>query len=534
MLRNILFVVAGLIIFVCGSILGPKMWDSMQKSTKHAEVKTEQASQKPLDQQDESVVASSEPVQKPSEEEKPKVDLPKDDEQKADAPQDETLKQDEAKIAEDKQEEKAADADAVKSTKESAKEEEVAKEDAPQNEDTLLAEQKKEEKVGPQLEESLPKKDIIKEAIQKGDTLSDIFKKYTDEQSVYELVNVITKQHSASKFILDHRYIVVHDTEKNKIERFEYEINDTDTLILDNTGEKPEVSITKIVFEKKLAFIKGTIKENPYNTIKELNEDPDKLSYTLMSMFKWDIDFNSEIQVGDSFSVLVEKLYHEGEFKGYGRSIGGTFTNKNKTIESFLYYDANKNEKHYNAKGENMQRFLLRTPLDVIRVTSGFSYRRRHPVYGTYRPHLGLDYGAPSGTRIFAIADGVVTYVGWRGGFGKHITIKHATGLESMYSHLRGYARGIRRGAKVKQGKVIGYVGSTGVSTGPHLDFRLKQNGKYINPHATKMNRRAASVSKVHKQGYEERKKLIREFMDGTRSLESYDPKMVDVPGKKS
>ncbi len=521
MLRNILFVVAGLVIFVCGAIMGPKIWENMQNSVPQVSSEKKVAENTLINPEEKNVSPAS-PVSSAQSDTNKASSVSSDANEKTNTenPVDaETL----------------ADAEKTDPTKEENEEKNplapelsAAKEEDGENKSDALDSQKKEEA------SVATQEVVVKKSIEKGDTLSELFKQYTDEKSAHVLIGAITKVHKATSFLVGHRYTVVHNTEKNTIDRFEYEINDTDTLLVDNTGETADVSIKKIVFDKKLAFIKGVIKENPYNTIKELNEDPDRLSYTLMSMFKWDIDFNSEVQPGDSFSVLVEKLYHEGEFKGYGRSIGGTFTNKNKTIESFLYYDANKNEKHYNAKGENMQRFLLRSPLDVIRVTSGFSYRRRHPVYGTYRPHLGLDYGAPSGTRIFAIADGVVTYVGWRGGFGKHITIKHATGLESMYSHLRGYARGIRRGAKVKQGKVIGYVGSTGVSTGPHLDFRLKQNGKYINPHNTKMNRRAASVSKVHKQGYEERKKLIREFMDGTRSLESYDPKMVDVPGKNS
>ncbi len=378
----------------------------------------------------------------------------------------------------------------------------------------------------------------FKSTVAQGDSLLVIFGKYTDIKSAYKLIDAIksdvkSKDFKVTALKLNQSYSLVYHSGEKVIKKFIYNISDTKTLILDNSGNKPQASIKKIEYDKKLAFVKGTIKENPYKTIKDLNEDPDRLAVTLLSMFKWDIDFNSDIKKGDEFSVLVEKLYHEGEFKGYGRTIGGTFTNDGKILESFLYYDSNKREKFYNKKGENMQKFFLRTPLDVIRITSGYTHRRRHPIYGTYRPHLGIDYGAPSGTRIFAIADGVVTYMGWRGGFGKHITIRHASGLESMYSHLRSYARGLRKGSSVKQGKVIGYVGSTGVSTGPHLDFRLKQNGKYINPRKS-INPRAAAISKVHQRGYEARKKLIREFMDGTRSLDSYDPKMLDIPGKKS
>ncbi len=509
MLRNFVFVVLGLVIFICGGMLGPKMWESFtsqQVATVEKNSDEEKQPAQVLTEQEKPLLAPTLSSSTAKSEEKTSIAI--NDEKIA--PEVKTAEQENKENEEDK-----------KFFLDEDKKTDIA------TEETLTADKKEENA-------DLNKEGVVREIIKNGDSLLVIFEKYTDKKSAYNLSDAIKKIYKVTAFQVGRPYKIIHNAEKNIIERFEYEIDDEEKLILDNSGDKPISYREEILYDKKLAFIKGTIKENPYNTIKELNEDPDKLSHTLLSMFKWDIDFNSEIQAGDSFSVLVEKLYRNGKFKGYGRSIGGSFTNKNKTIESFLYYDANKNEKHYNAKGENMQRFFLRTPLDIIRVTSGYTHRRRHPVYGTYRPHLGIDYGAPSGTRIFAIADGTVTYMGWRGGFGKHITIRHASGLESMYSHLRGYARGIRKGAKVKQGKVIGYVGSTGVSTGPHLDFRLKQNGKYINPRNSKMNSRAASVSKVHKQGYEERKKIIREFMNGTRSLDSYDPKMVDVPGKES
>ncbi len=372
------------------------------------------------------------------------------------------------------------------------------------------------------------KEQIVEAKIEAGDSLLVLFQDYTDQKSAYALANVIDKEISVKKIRVGQPYLIEYDAEKDKIIRFEYEINSKEKLFVNSDGDAYKAKVEEIVYDKKLIFVEGTIKDSLFLTMSELNESP-QLALQVANMFQWEINFIRDVQAGDSFSILVEKLYREGEFKGYGRTLGATFTNSGKKYESFLYYDANKKEMHYNAKGENLRKVLLQSPLSFTRVTSGYTHSRKHPVYGTYRPHLGVDYGAPMGTPIMAVGDGTITYFGWRGGYGKHISVRHASGLESMYSHMSRYGRGLKKGSKVRQGQVIGYVGSTGVSTGPHLDFRLKQNGKFINP-TKAINPRAAAVSKVHKVGYEERKKIVREYMDGTRSLVSYEPASMNVP----
>ena len=145
---------------------------------------------------------------------------------------------------------------------------------------------------------------------------------------------------------------------------------------------------------------------------------------------------------------------------------------------------------------------MLQAPLAFTRVTSRFTSSRKHPILGYSRPHMGVDYGAPTGTPVKAVGEGVVTKRSWGGGYGNQIIVKHVAGLESMYSHLSGYARGLRQGQRVRQGQVIGFVGSTGLSTGPHLDFRLRQNGKFINP-TKAINPRGEPVSARHMAAFE-------------------------------
>ena len=163
----------------------------------------------------------------------------------------------------------------------------------------------------------------------------------------------------------------------------------------------------------------------------------------------------------------------------------------------------------------------MQAPLAFTRITSRFSHSRKHPILGYSRPHPGVDYAAPTGTPVKAVGEGVVARHGWSGGYGNQVIVRHPGGLESMYSHLSGYARGLKKGQKVRQGEVIGFVGSTGLSTGPHLDFRLRQNGTFINP-ATAVNPRGAPVSAKAREAFEKTMQRELALLKGLEPLSPY------------
>lgn len=208
-----------------------------------------------------------------------------------------------------------------------------------------------------------------------------------------------------------------------------------------------------------------------------------QLGIALARIFEGDIDFASDIQPGDRFQILFEKVLRDGVTAGYGDILGAIVENDGRKLTAVRFEGPDGRFGYYDEQGRSLVRTFLRAPLDIAaRITSGFTKRRLHPVLGTYRPHLAIDYGAPYGTKVVSVAEGTVVSAGWAGGGGKQVRIRHAGGYESYYLHLSAFGPGIRPGARVTQGQMVGRVGATGTATGPHLDYRLKKNGVWINP----------------------------------------------------
>jgi murein DD-endopeptidase MepM/ murein hydrolase activator NlpD len=205
----------------------------------------------------------------------------------------------------------------------------------------------------------------------------------------------------------------------------------------------------------------------------------DQLAMDLANIFTWDVDFNTEVQRGDSFRVAVEALTLDGRFIRYGRILGAEFVRGDRTLRA-VYFEGRDSQGYYTPEGTPLRRAFLRSPLKFSRISSGFTHRRFHPVLGVYRPHLGIDYAAPTGTPVHAAGDGVVTVAGWLGGYGQTVKLRHSNGYETLYGHLSRIT--VRRGQRVGQGDLLGKVGATGLASGPHLDYRMLKNGAYLNP----------------------------------------------------
>jgi len=252
-----------------------------------------------------------------------------------------------------------------------------------------------------------------------------------------------------------------------------YEIRPGDDGKWAVTAVRPDV-------DTRVVAITGEVRDSLFASMERLGEAAG-LTARLVNLFEWDFDFAADSLPGDRFRLLVEKRYVGDLFLGYGDVLIAQYSSAGRSLLTSVSFDdtAGRRE-YYDASGRSVKKMFLRAPLDFTRVTSGFSHARFHPVLGGYRPHLAVDYGAPIGTPVRAVADAVVTQAGWNGGYGLSITLRHGRGYETMYNHLSKID--VRPGARVRQRQVIGRVGSTGLSTAPHLDYRVRKGGVLVNP----------------------------------------------------
>lgn len=270
---------------------------------------------------------------------------------------------------------------------------------------------------------------------------------------------------------------------------FEYKI-DADRFLRIVVGaevEPPTLDASVIPYEKQRATIalRGVIDREHPSLVAAMQARGENvmLAMSLADVFGGDIDFNNDLQPGDSFELVFDKELSEGEFAGYGAIQAAEFRNDGRVLRAFRFVGPDGQAGYYDDQGRSMKRFFLRSPLKFEpRISSGFSFRRLHPVLGTWRSHPAIDYVAPVGAPVVAIASGVVVHAGWAGGAGKMVTVRHNNGYESSYLHLSAISPDLRPGARVGQGAVIGKVGRTGLATGAHLDYRLKKNGAWVNP----------------------------------------------------
>jgi murein DD-endopeptidase MepM/ murein hydrolase activator NlpD len=232
--------------------------------------------------------------------------------------------------------------------------------------------------------------------------------------------------------------------------------------------------------ETRVAAIAGEVRDSLFASVERLGETAG-LTARLVGLFEWDFDFAADSLPGDRFRFLVEKRYVGDELLGYGDILVAQYASAGRPVlTSVAFEEAGGRADYFDASGRSVKKMFLRAPLDFTRVTSGFSHARHHPILGGLRPHLAVDYGAPVGTPVRAVADGVVTMAGWDGGFGLSLLLRHARGYETMYNHLS--RLDVKRGERVRQRQVIGRVGTTGLSTGPHLDYRVRKAGVFVNP----------------------------------------------------
>ncbi len=238
--------------------------------------------------------------------------------------------------------------------------------------------------------------------------------------------------------------------------------------------------------EKVLTYQHGRIDSSLFLTSQGLGL-PDSLTMRLAQIFQWDIDFVLDIRPGDEFFAVIEEQYFDGEFIGYGDILAARFVNQSKAYTAVRFEDEDGSADFFDPSGLSMRKAFLRAPVDFSRISSSFNMRRKHPLHNTIRPHRGIDYAAPKGTPILAAGDGRVEIASRTQANGNFVVIRHGEQFVTKYLHLSKFARNIKKGRKVKQGQTIGYVGSTGWATGPHLHYEFLVNGVHQNPRTVKL-----------------------------------------------
>ena len=263
---------------------------------------------------------------------------------------------------------------------------------------------------------------------------------------------------------------------KGELVKFIYEASPTEIYEIEKDSEGYIAQRKRIPLETRLTKVVGEIHSSLFEAMDAIGEQ-DSLTIAFAEILAWEIDFYKDLREGDRFKVVVEKVYKADQFIRYGTLHAVEYQRGEKIIRGIRY-----KEGFYNENGVSLRKAFLKAPLRFNRISSRFSRARKHPILGGMRPHYGVDYAAPPGTPIWAVADGTVTSCGWNGGYGNQVILHHRNGYMTCYGHLSGFGPGMRRGVRVKQKQIIGYVGSTGLSTGPHLDYRLAKDSQFRNP----------------------------------------------------
>lgn len=322
---------------------------------------------------------------------------------------------------------------------------------------------------------------VFKGEIKKNESLhSCLIQEGVPPQTVHQITDALNKVFDMKKSLPGDEFTLLVDPFSSPVS-FEYKTGISEKYIVENMGGKLRARVEPVEFTRVVNGLSGVIKSSLWESMISRCQDPE-LILKFSDIFAWEIDFLTEIRNGDQFRLIFEELWQGGGFVKYGDILAAEYIQSEDAHTAVLYQNSPGRRDYYDLTGGSLRKTLLRSPLHYRRISSRFSYSRFHPVFRKHQPHYGVDYAAPVGTPVSAAGDGVVIFAGRNKGLGKTVKIKHPKGFITSYGHLSGFASGIKKGKRVSQKEVIGYVGLTGVTTGPHLDYRCQKDGRYVNP----------------------------------------------------
>lgn len=347
--------------------------------------------------------------------------------------------------------------------------------------------------------EEAPQSQWLHIKVKSGDSLATIFKHNNlDATELHEILQASEDTKQLKKLIPGQTFHL-EVSEDNSIQTLLYDISQLETLAVHRDGDDFLTSYHHKNVEKRINHASAVINSSLFEAGRTSGLS-DQMIMELAHIFGWDIDFALDIRDGDTFSVIYEEDYLNGSKINEGPILAAEFVNQGNSYKTIRYTDEGGRSDYYDPDGNSMRKAFLRTPVDFRRISSRFG-NRRHPTLNQIRMHKGVDYAAPTGTPIKAAGDGKVIFMGRKGGYGNAVVLQHGGQYSTLYGHMSNFRRGVSVGKRVKQGQIIGYVGSTGRATGPHLHYEFLVNGVYRNPLTVKLPN-AQPINPAYKQAF--------------------------------
>lgn len=320
--------------------------------------------------------------------------------------------------------------------------------------------------------------------VKEGDTLSLILETLNIKQGERpKIIEAFEKIYSPTKIKVGNAVKVRFGEDKISVSKMEYAVSPEKVLVIIKKSDTEwDAEEKEIIFDVKIASKGNKVTSSLFEAGGEIGLSPG-LILLMADVFSGEIDFSTDIREGDSFKIIYEEKYKDGVLALEGNILAAEFQNQGQVFRTFYFDDPGNASSYFDEKGRSLKKAFLKSPLNYRYISSGYTNSRYHPILKIVTSHRAIDYVAALGTPVVTVGDGKVIYAGWNSnGYGNFIGIRHSNGYATYYGHLSGYAKGIKVGASVVQGQTIGFVGSTGYSTGPHLDYSMKLNGAYINP----------------------------------------------------
>ncbi len=318
------------------------------------------------------------------------------------------------------------------------------------------------------------------ETVRRNETVGDIFSRL--DLSANDLHRVIQFSPETQELVkVFPGEQIAFKLQDGKLKGMQFDGDEAHRVLLSFDQDQINQKLVARKMESRMAYANATIEHSLFGAGNSADLS-DALIIRLANTFNYDIDFAQDLQPGDSFAVAYEQIYRDGEKLRDGDIIAASFINQGKRYEIYRFVDDNGRADYLSVDGRSRKKAFIRTPVEFTRISSTFTPNRRHPILGSMQRHMGVDYAAPSGTPIVATGNAVVKSAGWYGGYGNAVVLQHKGGIETLYGHMTRFAKGVSKGAKIAQGEVIGYVGSTGMSTGPHLHYEFRIAGVHRDP----------------------------------------------------